>query len=202
MPTGMSSAKATPPHRAVGAGPQDGPQLRAKHRQVLQAQADRAAAQKRVGLVRGRQAQVHRVGHLVGPQVERTKREGPTAQQADGLGVQAVLLFFVGLVVRRQVDELGAVEPDAQGALLQRVGHLVRKLDVPAQLDLDAVTGDRRLIAQLRQLGGLLLEPPDLFAVLQQLACARLRDNHAPVAVRERGWRCDWCVRPDQWPGP
>ena len=113
-------------------------------RQVLEAEADAAAAQERVALGHRGAA----LGVLVGPEVQGADDDGPVAADLDDLAVGLVVVLLGGLGVGAEVEELGAVQADALAALVQDGGGLGGELDVAQERDLVAVLGDGGQVAQ------------------------------------------------------
>ena len=86
---------------------------------------------------------------FVGAHVERANHDGPIAHRAGHAAIGLVMIFFGRLAIGREIEELGAIQPDAVAAALDAVLDLVRKFDIAHQLDAHAVGRFGRQIAQL-----------------------------------------------------
>ena len=122
-------------HIALGAGPQNGPQLRAKQRQIAQREPDAAQTQERISSLR----RLREGMNLSAPMsnVRITTGRSPIALHDVAIGLK--MFFFGRLAIGGEVEELGAIQADAVAAALDAMLDLVRKFDVAHQFDAHAV---------------------------------------------------------------
>src|SRR5207253_6108533 len=98
---------------------------------------------------------------LVGAEVERPYDERPPAEPRDRVLVGRVVLLLARVGVLFVVEELGAVEPDAERAVADRLVDLLGELDIGVEPELVAVerlAGELALLVErLPEAGELLL---------------------------------------------
>ena len=136
-----------PPRRAR---PQQRPQL---HRVEIRAAARETHAAKPEGWIRLRPA---RAGdrQLVTAEVDGPDRRGMRRRACEHGAVVAQLFVFAGRFLPVQVQELGAEQADARGAMAAQSLDLVGALEVGAQRHLPAVAGLGRQIGEAQQRAG------------------------------------------------
>ncbi len=93
--------------------------------------------------------------------------------------------LFVGRRIGAQIEKLGPIQADAPRAAAETVPHLVREFDVAEQVDLLAVAGDGRQVAQRRQLQIVRAVLLLVTAIAGQRFLVRLQDHLAAVAVHD-----------------
>ena len=123
-------------------GPQHGAELGIEQRALLEGEADGAQAERRIGA--GAVMAGQRLGQLVAAHIQGAGGHRLAVQPFDELAQRAVLLLLVGQAVAVHEHELGAQQPDALGAGLQRHAELARQLEIGIERDLGAVAGHRR----------------------------------------------------------
>ena len=111
---------------------------------------------------------------LVATDVERAQRHRQRVHDLGDLAVRLVLLVFARWLTPIDVEELGAVEPDAAGTVAQRAERLRRQLDVRAQLDELAGAELDRAVTRLATQPGGAAGPAALHA---RDPCGRLRPS-------------------------
>ena len=119
--------------------------------ELRQAQPDRAQPERRVGLLEVRGLEERR--ELVGAEIERADRRRPAAEPSQHRDRGLVVALLVGQLGLAHEQVLGAEQPDAHRAVVERVVELVGAVDVAVQLDVDAVERARRQIAHRVQRG-------------------------------------------------
>ena len=170
---------------AVVRGAQDGAQLRLEHRRFGQRQADRAQAERRVGLDAVGEHLVE-VRPLVVAEVEGADGHRPPLHAAHDLAVGLELLVLAGHVAAAEEEELGAEQADALGPRLQRCRNVARHLDVGEQFDVDAVERARARILQALQLAALDLDLALAQLVLFEHVLVGVDDDDAARAVDDQ----------------
>ena len=168
-------------HPSKRAGPEDGPQLLLEQLRVLQAEADRPEAQKRIGLVVGQPGNA--LQRFVAAQVERANDHGVGRKGRDDRPVARKLLVFAGQSRGIQVEILRAKESNS---LRLRVPHravLLHLFQVRQQDDVHAVQRFRRQAA-----GGLKARLEALLlglnpAIAEQRLLGGIDDHHPFITV-------------------
>ncbi len=148
-----------------------------------QRQAHPAQAQRRVLLVA--HGQTGAVG-LVRAQIQGADGHRPPAHAEHRVAVGAELLFLVGQRVALQEQEFGAVQAQAVGAQRMRAGHVVARLGIGQQHDIDPVAGAAGFGAQLAEAA----LQPGLVAhagtVVAQVVGGGLDDHRAAYPVHDQ----------------
>ena len=124
---------------------EDRAQLRQEHLGSREREPDPADAEERVGLGWHRQ----RRQRLVRAGVERAHDERAPVERDGDLAQGCGLLVFVGQLGPVEEQELGAEQPDALGAELDRFCGLVRRAEVREHLDPGPVAGGAGLVRAL-----------------------------------------------------
>ena len=116
---------------AVGSGAQNGTQLGLEELGCIQAHPYSAPAKERVLFV----GLVHAGQVLVASHIKRTNDDGLLAERVGYGRVRLVLLIFGRELITLHEQELGAEEPDAFGAPIQRAFGLGGRAEVRGDLD-------------------------------------------------------------------
>ena len=153
-----------------------------KSGQVAERQPDAPQPEAGVALVVG----PGHVRHLVGPEVERADHDRLLAHRLNDAGIGLEVDVFGRLDVGAEVEEFGAVEPDAVGAAIDAMVDFVRKLDIAQQLDADAIERFGRQIAERLELAGLDAGFFGPVAIAGQRLFVGLENHQALVAVDDR----------------
>jgi len=171
-------------HPPVGRGAQDGAQLRAKQRGVVQAQPHRAQAERRI---HGDRATLAAAVHLlVGAEVERADGDRFPGQGAHHLHI-GTELFLLGRWARAvHEQEFGTVQADALGTGLDRGLGVRRQLDVGEQRHCVAVARDRRTRAQAVERAPFARDRFLAATIFGHDALVRPDDEHAALAVDDQ----------------
>ena len=164
---------------AVGARAQHRAEVRQEDVGPRQREAHRAQAERRVHL--GRELEARR--ELVAPDVERAQRHRPRRDGLDHRSIELVLLVLGRHRAPVDVDELGPVEADPLGAVIEREDGLGRQLDVRLEADRLAVARDARLVARGEQAARERQVPGPAAARLLDRDLARVDDDLAAQAV-------------------
>src|SRR5690606_3041197 len=164
-------------HRPLEGDAERGAELSTEEVLALEAEADRPAAEKRVGL----DAADGLLVELVRSRVERADDELAAAERLDRRSIAVKVRLLVGLAVL--IEELGAIEANARRAPFERRLDLVRELDVRSE-------GDRVSVERLRGPLDLLVELAleslgvlSLPAVVLELRGLGIDDDDAGVAI-------------------
>jgi hypothetical protein len=138
------------PHRSLGGGAQDGPELGAEQLGVLETEADGPQPQGRVagGGTVGPQGAIHL---FVGPQVEGADGDGDAPQAANGLTIGGQVFLFVRLARPVHVQELGTIKPDPSRPIGAGELGVVRQFQIGEEFHRLTITGLARLVDQAPQ---------------------------------------------------
>ena len=127
-----------------------------------------------------------RLGQLVAAHIQGARRHRPAVEPFDELAQRAILLLLIGQAVAVHEHELGAQQPDALGAGLQRHAELARQLEIGIERDLGAVAGHRREAAQPRQRAQVALMDALAAVVLGNRLRRGAHDDAALIAVDDQ----------------
>ena len=168
-------------HLAVMRCAQDGAQLAVKHLRLRQAQADGAQPERGIGshALRG-------VDPLVRAQVEGADGDRAAVHFLDHAAIGFELLILIGQVAAVQIEELGAEQADAVGAVFPGAGDVVGKLDVGVQFDAGSVERRGFGLLQPLELGALEVQLFTAQLVFREHGSVGIDDDHAVVAVHDQ----------------
>lgn len=167
----------------MGAGAEDGAELCAEHFLVGEGVADGAESQE--GVAFG--GFFLSLGVFVGAEVDGADGECLSIEHLYALGVGVEVVFFCGGCLSGEVEELGAIEPDALASFVEELVDFFGELDVSEEFDFYAIGGDCGEFGEFVERETRLFGDGDAFFVDFDGFIIGIEDDGAFVAVDDDG---------------